>query len=112
MNLQKIFSSVLIFPLVLLLLPFLVLYALSDFVLLMVMRVAVSAKILDFPLFKSLMRLLPVFFIGAICLVSCQMNTEKTFSSVDTIIVKTDSCHFALDSANFVIDELKIDYVK
>lgn len=46
--------------------------------------------------------------------VSCVSSGTETTSNCDTICVKlvTDSCHFSLDSANFVIDERKIEYFK
>lgn len=47
-----------------------------------------------------------------IFLCSCVSNSHLSNHGCDTICVKlvTDSCHFWLDSANFVIDERKIEY--
>lgn len=60
------------------------------------------------------MKTLYFVFVLIFALGSCSMDSEQhpIWNNFDTIVIKTDSCHFYMDSAFYVIDELKIEYQK
>lgn len=59
---------------------------------------------------KNTLFLFGLIFLSSSCSMECEQH--PIWNNFDTIVIKTDSCHFYMDSAFYTIDELKIEYQK